>query len=79
MTRGFILALATGPYIQQGVREHCIILHWSACSRGVQAGRERERSSQVSARVIEASANIGESEQSFYRHKEGRLHVRGDL
>ena len=58
VTQGFILVPATGPYVQQGVRVHCIILHRSACSRGVQVRREREGSSQVSARVIEASANI---------------------
>ena len=45
MTRGFILVLATGPYVQQGVHEHCIILHQSAYSRGVQARREMEGSS----------------------------------
>ena len=63
VTQGFILVPATGSYIQQGVRVHCIILHRSAHGRGVQARREREGSSQVSARVIEASDNIMESER----------------
>ena len=62
--QGFILLPATGPYVQQSVRVHCIILHRSACSRGYKHRStfsrvcEREESSQVSARVIEASANI---------------------
>ena len=50
--QGFNLVPATGPYVQQGVRVHCIILHRSAYSRGVQARRERKGSSQVSAKVV---------------------------
>ena len=56
----FILVPATGPYVQQGVRVHCIILHRSAYSRGVQVRREREEApkSLLLVRMIEASANI---------------------
>ena len=48
VTHGFILVLAVGPYVQQrGVREHCTVLHWGACSRGYkrgERGRETPRS-----------------------------------
>ena len=65
ITHGFILVLATGPYIQQGgVRAHCTILHQGACSRGYkrdERGREAPKSL-LEEVLIEASANIGAQE-----------------
>ena len=51
---GFILVPATGPYVQQSVRVHCIILHRSA-RRGnyKQGGRGGEASKSQKAMLIE--------------------------
>jgi hypothetical protein len=48
--QGFILVLATGPYVQQLTLVRCIAKHRGAGRGGLQARRERRRVFQVPAR-----------------------------
>jgi len=50
LRKGLFWFQQRGRTSSRGVRVHCIILHRSAYSRGIQARREREEGSQVSAK-----------------------------
>ena len=60
---GFILVPATGLYVQQSVRVHCIALHQGARREGYkQGGRGDEASKSLNVRLIETKCQyIGES------------------
>jgi hypothetical protein len=62
LTQGhrFFLVLAAGLYVQQSVLVHYTDSHWGAHRGRLQARREKRQSLQVPARMIEASANIGD-------------------